>query len=276
MPILDPKPDRMDDVLAVASECDPTQLELSAPEGFLLSRIDGATPWRLLREIGGIPAGDVDVCLDRWLEAGWLVRVGGSGARTASGSPGEASETTAASEAPVASSGAASEPPIDAAVAIDESALDHDLDLGLDVQRRILQYEASLDRPYHVLLGVEPGAEPKVVKRAYFKLSKEFHPDRYFRKEIGSYAERLDTHLQEGARGPRDPLRSRALRRSRNQAAPPVEECAAGVVDAETAETTRAGLETKPTDAASVPPASGAKAGRKPDEAAPARRSSSA
>ena len=47
------------------------------------------------------------------------------------------------------------------------------------------------DDPW-TLLGVEPGADRRTIKRAYFKLSKEFHPDRYFRKEIGDYAERLE------------------------------------------------------------------------------------
>jgi hypothetical protein len=60
------------------------------------------------------------------------------------------------------------------------------------VQRRILEFELSLARPYHELLGVPVGADPKTVKRAYFKLSKEFHPDRYFRKQIGPYAARLE------------------------------------------------------------------------------------
>ena len=175
----------MDSVLTIAGGCDPTQLELSAAEGFLLSRIDGATPWRLLREIGGIPADEVDTCLARWLEAGWVECVGGTKSATSASSASSASTSASGPSAEAASV-------TDAAVVIDEAALDDELDLDLDVQRRILEYEASLDRPYHVLLGVEPGAEPKVVKRAYFKLSKEFHPDRYFRKEIGNYGERLE------------------------------------------------------------------------------------
>lgn len=166
--------DRNDQVLALASACDATQLDLSATQGYLLSRIDGATPWRLLREIGGIPADEVDACLARWLEEG-VVEVVAGGRKSA---PKVTSEESAASPA--------------APVEIDESLLDEGLDLDLEVQRRILAFEVGLVRPYHELLGVERGAAPKTVKRAYFKLSKEFHPDRYFRKQIGDYGERLE------------------------------------------------------------------------------------
>ena len=46
-------------------------------EGFLLSRIDGTTPWTLLREIGGLAPGEADRCLERWVAEG-LVIVSGS------------------------------------------------------------------------------------------------------------------------------------------------------------------------------------------------------
>ncbi len=60
---------------------DPKRLRLTAAEGYLLSRIDGRTSWRLLREIGGIPAQDVDACLERWLADGLLEIVGGTAKR---------------------------------------------------------------------------------------------------------------------------------------------------------------------------------------------------
>ena len=179
--------DRLAQVVAIASGRDPKRLRLSAAEGFLLSRIDGRTPWRLLREIGGIPAQDVDACLKRWLSDGFLEVVGGpakssgAGAAPKSGEP-RRLETDAAS---------APKLPV-SPIAIDTRLLDPSLDIDCDVQRRILEFELSLSRPYHDLLGVPAGADPKVVKRAYFKLSKEFHPDRYFRRQIGPYTQRLE------------------------------------------------------------------------------------
>jgi len=178
-----PVQDPMGQVLALASGEDPTRLRLTAVEGYLLSRIDGVTPWRLLREIGGIPPAEVDRCLTRWLEEGLLRTVGSD----AAASPGSASRTPPDRPGSTTSKATAAAPP-----GIDESLLDETLEIGLPLQRRILEFETSLVRPYHELLGVERGVDPKVVKRAYFKLSKEFHPDRYFRREIGHYAQRLD------------------------------------------------------------------------------------
>lgn len=41
------------------------------------------------------------------------------------------------------------------------------------------------------LLGVEKGVNDKTLKRAYFKLSKEIHPDRFYGKQLGSFGDRL-------------------------------------------------------------------------------------
>jgi curved DNA-binding protein CbpA len=185
----------MDQILALAKNFDATQLRLTAAEGFLLSRIDGSTPWRLLREMGGAPPDVVDACLTRWIEEGLLEVVGdetggaaeskpaATGADTTQSTPTNASETIDAASAP---------PEPRPVATIDESLLDEALEIDLGVQRRILEFEASLGLPYAVLLGVPVGSEAKVVKRAYFKLSKEFHPDRFFRKEIGDYSRRLE------------------------------------------------------------------------------------
>src|SRR5439155_18803859 len=41
------------------------------------------------------------------------------------------------------------------------------------------------------LLGVPEGTEGRLLKRNYFKLSKEIHPDRYYGKRLGTFSERL-------------------------------------------------------------------------------------
>lgn len=191
-------------IYALSSDCDATQLKLTAVEGYLLSRIDGLTPWRLLREMGGVPAEEADSCVERWVEEGVLDIVGASSSpnNNAADAASEGSAPPRAEQkATAAPASEAAAPPVDAAEVpsgprtippIDEALLDDGLDIDFDVQRRILEFEACLDWPYHELLDVPKGSEPKVVKRAYFKLSKEFHPDRYFRKDIGSHAKRLD------------------------------------------------------------------------------------
>jgi len=155
----------------LAEGCDPTGLDLSPEEGFLLSRIDGATSQALLREVGGLPAAEVDRCLERWARAGVVVFAGGA---RASAAPDPAPEVPAAAEPGPA------------------EGVDPSLDMPVEVQRSVQAMEARLDRPYHEILGVGVEADPRTIKRAYFRLSKQFHPDRYFRRNIGPYAERLE------------------------------------------------------------------------------------
>jgi curved DNA-binding protein CbpA len=158
----------------LAPKVDPTALLLTPSEGYLLSRVDGRTPWKLLREIGGLPAATVDRCLERWLAERILVLDESADPAVASPAVAPAPELAASRAAAI------------------EAALDSALEIPIEAQRRILEFEAQLDRPYHELLAVPRDATLAVIKKAYFGLSKEFHPDRYFRRNVGEFAKRLE------------------------------------------------------------------------------------
>lgn len=48
------------------------------------------------------------------------------------------------------------------------------------------------DATHYELLGIAIDADRKAVRDAYFALSKRFHPDVYFKREIGPYRERIE------------------------------------------------------------------------------------
>jgi DnaJ domain len=54
-----------------------------------------------------------------------------------------------------------------------------------------MQRRTRIGDPWFVL-GVNRGADKKALKRSYFKLSKDFHPDRFYGKKLGSFAVRLN------------------------------------------------------------------------------------
>lgn len=149
---------------------DPAALSLTPAEGYLLSRIDGSTSWTLLRTIGGLAPEEVDRCLERWLADGLL--------------------TVATSAAEAGVSGAVAAAPSAAPAPVEGT--DPSLEIPVEVQLRILDFEARLDRPYHEILGVAHDADRKVLRKAYFALSRELHPDRFFRRNTGSFGKRLE------------------------------------------------------------------------------------
>jgi tetratricopeptide (TPR) repeat protein len=80
-----------------------------------------------------------------------------------------------------------------AAVAAEQAALTEDVDLDPATRRYVLDFHAKLEGANHYeLLRVEPGADRKVLRRAYFDLAAQFHPDRYFRKRLGSFQSRME------------------------------------------------------------------------------------
>ena len=57
----------------------------------------------------------------------------------------------------------------------------------------ILSVVRSLDQgDYLGLLGLAPGSDARQLKRAYFELSKQLHPDRYFGRDLGAFGPLLE------------------------------------------------------------------------------------
>jgi curved DNA-binding protein CbpA len=61
--------------------------------------------------------------------------------------------------------------------------------------------KATLDRlhivvqsgDHYEILGVEDAAERMDIQQAYYTLSRQWHPDRFFRVDLGEYTDRLET-----------------------------------------------------------------------------------
>jgi curved DNA-binding protein CbpA len=171
----------------------------------LLSRIDGYTPWAVLREIGGLSPADADAALAKWIAAG-LVLVDPE-------KPALPATQAARAPAPVL------------------RAIDPSLDIPVELQRDIIAFEARLPgASHHAILGIERNAELRDVKRAYFRLSKQFHPDRYFRRNVGDYGsslERIFRHVALAYELLSDPTTRLEIERAIEPAAPTAAETGA-------------------------------------------------
>jgi curved DNA-binding protein CbpA len=70
---------------------------------------------------------------------------------------------------------------------------DSSIELPPEKQRLVSELHAKLDVLTHYqLLGVPEAADRKAVKSAYYALAPEFHPDRYFRKNLGHFRPMLE------------------------------------------------------------------------------------
>lgn len=79
-------------------------------------------------------------------------------------------------------------PPAVAAPAAEEI-----IQLSIEERASIDAMLALVERsaPPEEILGVPPGTSAKDLKRTYFRLSKEFHPDRFFKRQLGPYKRHL-------------------------------------------------------------------------------------
>ncbi|AUX21654.1 molecular chaperone DnaJ [Sorangium cellulosum] len=173
-------------------------LPLKPAEAFLLSRIDGVLTERELSLVTGMSHSDtVEV----------LRKLHGFGAIILDGEPTRPPPPRGAADA--ARRGAAPEVerslppggepvplgrgPVDSPPLYDPAELDEPVELAPDRKRRILDlYYRLEDLTYYELLGVSDQADKKQIKSAYYQLAPEFHPDSYFRKQLGSYKQKIE------------------------------------------------------------------------------------
>jgi curved DNA-binding protein CbpA len=151
-------------------------LGIGPREGFLLSQIDGATSVADLGEITGLSARDLSVAL-RTLEATGAVDLG----------PGKRRRSTVA---PQAARRSVTPAPAPAPAPTPESET---CDLPEAERASITQTLARVESlDLYGVLGVERGADPKAIRRAYHALAPQFHPDRFFRKKLGPFRRPLE------------------------------------------------------------------------------------
>jgi curved DNA-binding protein CbpA len=68
---------------------------------------------------------------------------------------------------------------------------------GLDLRAdQVVAIDAAFEgiegKSFYEVLLLPRNAEMKAVKRAYYRLSKEYHPDKFYRKKIGPYKDKLE------------------------------------------------------------------------------------
>ncbi len=165
-----------------ATDIDVTQLELSAQEGFVFSRIDGQTPVKSLSTLTGFSEADIASALQRHKTLGAVV---------SGDTKKPADKPKAASATPSSGSSPGADPY--RGFVFTPADINEENDLNLEQRKKILFHEAKLDAWNHFeLLGLGRGSNAADVRKAYFKASKQFHPDAFFRKSLGSYTRRID------------------------------------------------------------------------------------
>ena len=76
---------------------------------------------------------------------------------------------------------------------LDEKALAETVDLSDEQKRELLAMEGrTASKDLFAVLGIAPSADAATTKKAYYELTKRYHPDRYFGKNLGSFKARID------------------------------------------------------------------------------------
>lgn len=175
------------------------KLPLNTKEGFVLSRIDDAASVEDIAMMVGLKLNDLMSILDRLADLGavqlaWRPvksRAGASAPTSAANSNGEGERAGLKGEDHPAVQRALALPPIQLYT---EGELEEHGDLSEAQKRRVLVAFYGLEgKNYYQQLGVDQDADKKAVRSAYFELSRLFHPDSMFGKDLGTFKTKMET-----------------------------------------------------------------------------------
>ncbi|HTM21661.1 MAG TPA: DnaJ domain-containing protein [Kofleriaceae bacterium] len=178
--------------------------ELSSEDYYVWSRVDGRSTFKDLILMTGLPpAQAIDV----------LRRLRGWGALLLPNETPDSVRLRAASSTnlksrPRAETETASPPPpppppveLGALHPAERAALAEEVDIPEEERKRIIHLRRLAHAgDYYGLLGVGPEADKREVKRAYFRISKDLHPDRYYQRKTGSFGAWVEQVFEIAAR----------------------------------------------------------------------------
>lgn len=158
-----------------------------------MSCVDGTTTVAEISEQTGKPLEEVSALLDRLAALGALsLEVRAPVERRVSPVP-PPRPSSSLRVGPVVETTAARDLHHPAASLYDPAELDEDVDIDLPRRRQILDLFHHLDELDHYrLFGIDPSADKKAIKAAYFEVVNVFHPDRYYGKNVGSFKPKLE------------------------------------------------------------------------------------
>jgi curved DNA-binding protein CbpA len=186
-------------------EFDPLhRADLSSEDYYVWSRVDGRTTFKDLIGMTGLP-------LDKAIDV--LLRLRGWGALLLPNETPESVRARAAAatlvKAPRRAETESGSPPPPPPPPVDlgplhpaeRAALAEEVDIPEEERKRIIHLRRLANAgDYYGLLGVGTSADTRDLKRAYFRISKELHPDRYYQRKTGSFGAWIEQAFEIAAR----------------------------------------------------------------------------
>ena len=202
-------------------DVDPKSLDVepTPEEFFILSRVDGTMTVGQIGKTSGLGSKKTLKCIENLWQYGLIQLPGQPPPASGVDSTGSAGDSTASSQDTDTSSTSTSSSTRDRSKTkdsskksrpirdrfptswdefdFDEELLDQQVELEDDFKQEVLFVYDQLDYVNHYeLLGVNPDAGRRQLRSSYFRMSKRFHPDRFYKKILGDYERRIEKIFQ--------------------------------------------------------------------------------